>query len=1130
MKNIILSRFALVLPIILGLHAALFGQTTITEWTYEPLQGTTANPTPNFGSGTSEVFGPGITVGAATGMNTASGCGAQSTGTNAWSFNPMVVGTTNESQGAQFNVSTLGYENIVVRWEQRWSGTSVNTVRFQYTLNGTTWNNFDMTASNTTFCLGELNNGRFQANTTGDQFRRIQVDLSSISGANNNANFAFRVVGAHFQNTGQFRQITNTALVATGGTWRFDNVRVSGTALPPSGDPTLTVTSNLSPYAYILSEGPAAHQSYSVSGTNLDNDVVISVPANFEHALAAAGPYQTSNLVLSPVMGTLSNTTIFVRLQGGLSTGNYNGNISISSDDPSSPNLIAVSGQVISETLPYVETFGITGSLFPIGWTRSGAGGNNWNIDLASQSFPLGSAGANLADNGTIINQEAVVTCNRSISTMGHNQVRVTFLARKTAAYSGNVLFDYSIDGINWTNVPFSDVPNDGQWGLVFFVLPNNAANVENLRVRFRTTRTNTSGNYRIDDFSILPPGVEVNLSADFSEGNETDETQVTITATLAQPVANDETIGLGVTGVNINFKDYQLSASSIFIPAGQTTGFVTFTVLNDNLNEGTEMATVSINSVSFDLQAGNNGSVDITILDAAHDAIYLTQMSASYPTITFDELQNSGTNLYDMTAGFYFFEQGTNANDVYRADNGVSTTGDTYSFGAINTTDRALGSINTNPLNINTFGAKVVNTTGQTMHGLNVAYTGEQWRRGTATFDELRFSYSTNATALNNGTWTEVSALHFVAPQLVGGATNLDGNNPANQTQFNVPIFGINLPAGQEMWIRWIDTRQLVGTDHGLGVDNVILTPFLTTQMQDNFCNISNVTMDMTLRAVNVNAPAYRFRIVGPNNGGNGWNANTFNLDRPGRDMKFSMVPGSLWGATYTIDVAVGDGLGNFGPFGNTCTATLQGTIPTTQLQAGDCGAVNVNPGTNLLAITVTSATGYRFRVNGPGVTLNTVVTKTMGGGAMRKLKMQEISGIMPGETYTVEVAVRDANGNWGAYGNACTVTLMGAPNVVINNNVEMVQNRNLIEVGFGVSSSHNPFNVDFGLQILNANDTETINISIYDMSGKLMERHAVNPMVIEATKFGSNLSSGMYMVEVRQGVNQALVRQIKN
>jgi hypothetical protein len=44
------------------------------------------------------------------------------------------------------------------------------------------------------------------------------------------------------------------------------------------------------------------------------------------------------------------------------------------------------------------------------------------------------------------------------------------------------------------------------------------------------------------------------------------------------------------------------------------------------------------------------------------------------------------------------------------------------------------------------------------------------------------------------------------------------------------------------------------------------------------------------------------------------------------------------------------------------------------------------------------------------------------------------------------------------------------------------------------------------------------------------LIERYAVNPIDIENAKFGSNLASGMYMVEVRQGSNQAVLRQVKN
>lgn len=225
---------------------SMFSPQIITVWTFEPLIGTTSNPGPNTGSGSANLVGSMVgNGGTATGMNTVSGCGNQTSGTNAWAANPATPGSSNESSGVQFNVNTSGYENIIVSWEQRWSNTSANTCRLQYTTDGGNWVNFTMTSSNTTFCNGSLNNGRFETNTTGDQYRRITVDLSSVTGANDNSNFGVRVVAAHYQNTGQFRQTTNPTTVATAGTWRFDNIKFEGDALSPPALPMVNLSVNI---------------------------------------------------------------------------------------------------------------------------------------------------------------------------------------------------------------------------------------------------------------------------------------------------------------------------------------------------------------------------------------------------------------------------------------------------------------------------------------------------------------------------------------------------------------------------------------------------------------------------------------------------------------------------------------------------------------------------------------------------------------------------------------------------------------------------------------------------------------------------------------------------------------------
>jgi hypothetical protein len=823
-----------------------YGQiTTIANWTYEPLIGANATPTPNSGSGTSLITGSMSGPGGATGMNTGTGCGSQTSGTNAWALSSANPGSTNESSGVQYNVSTAGFENITVRWEQRWSGTATNTIRFQYTTDGSTWNNFTMTSSNTTFCNGSLNAGRFETNTSTNQYRRIFVDLTGVSGVDNNPNFGFRVVAAHYQNTGQFRQVGNASNIATGGTWRFDNVIINGEVMAIS-DPSVTATSSFTSFFYPFSEGPSAAQTMTISGSNLTNPIVVTPPANYEIATSLVGPYQTTALSFAPVSGSVAATDVYIRVVAGLLGGVYNDDVVITSDAPSSPVSIAVSGVVLSEVLTYFENFGSVSGQFPLGWTTSGAGAANWSISTSSPS--AGSGQANLGDAGTVVGQEAILTMNRALSTVGTSNVVVSFSARKTSAYSGNVELDFSTDGISWTNVPFVDVANNSNWGEVSVLLPPSAGNVNNLRLRLRTTRANTSGNYRIDDFTVAaapPAGPAVNISASTSSASEDDQTQINITVTLEQAMPTDEIIELAVTGTNVNENDYTLSSNSVTILAGQTIGSVTLNILDDNLNEGTETLIVNVSSISPALSTGLSSSVALEIVDN-DDAVLLLQVGSANPVIDFNELQNTGTNLYDITRGFYLFEEGINANSVYRASEGNFDTGDTYSYGANASTERALGSLSTGPLSPNTFGARLVNTTGQLINALQVSYVGEQWRVGAGAEDALTFSYSLDATDLSNGTWTEVSALTFNAPVINGAGAALNGNDPANQVNLDFEINNILVLNNGTIWIKWVD-ENIASTDHGMAVDNLVFTPIYNLNVNaptnDEPCGALNIT-----------------------------------------------------------------------------------------------------------------------------------------------------------------------------------------------------------------------------------------------------------------------------------------------
>ena len=113
-------------------------------------------------------------------------------------------GTANNGRSLTFNVSTLGFSNIVVSFATQGTSTGFNNNQFQYSLDGVTFVNFGPAFVPAT-AFGSV---------------PLVFTLSSIVGLNNNANAAFRIV-------------FNGASSAT-GTNRIDNFVVEGT---PSGTP-----------------------------------------------------------------------------------------------------------------------------------------------------------------------------------------------------------------------------------------------------------------------------------------------------------------------------------------------------------------------------------------------------------------------------------------------------------------------------------------------------------------------------------------------------------------------------------------------------------------------------------------------------------------------------------------------------------------------------------------------------------------------------------------------------------------------------------------------------------------------------------------------------------------------------
>lgn len=94
-----------------------------------------------------------------------------------------------------------------------------------------------------------------------------------------------------------------------------------------STEPTLNVSeTSLTGFTYEVNQGPSTAQTFTVGGANLGtNNVTITAVTNFEVSLTQDSGYSGS-LTLIPDNGSVTTTTVYVRLKTGLDVGTYETN------------------------------------------------------------------------------------------------------------------------------------------------------------------------------------------------------------------------------------------------------------------------------------------------------------------------------------------------------------------------------------------------------------------------------------------------------------------------------------------------------------------------------------------------------------------------------------------------------------------------------------------------------------------------------------------------------------------------------------------------------------------------------------------------------------------------------------
>lgn len=123
--------------------------------------------------------------------------------------------------------------------------------------------------------------------------------------------------------------------------------------------PLITVSTNsITDLNYDEGSGPSSSQSFTVAGSDLTANIVVTPSANFEISTNNT-TFQTTSITATQTAGSVAKTNIYARLVSGLTTNNYTGTITVSSSG-ASDKTINVSGQIQgaqTTSLPYSEDF-----------------------------------------------------------------------------------------------------------------------------------------------------------------------------------------------------------------------------------------------------------------------------------------------------------------------------------------------------------------------------------------------------------------------------------------------------------------------------------------------------------------------------------------------------------------------------------------------------------------------------------------------------------------------------------------------------------------------------------------------------------------------------------------------------
>ena len=548
--------------------------TTLTAWTFDNLStGINSAPSTSTGIGaasalnlgnsynnTNSVSNPdvysapaGSSSGGAKGWRVRGNSAVAGSGGIGWSTNAPIG-----SQGAQFAGGTFGYNKVTVTFDVYATADAEANLQVQYSTDGTHWFNAPIASAGSAV----INYNTASANTVTGAYvtlvsgwnNQITADLSGLSGVDNDAAFAVRLVNA---STGP-DCVTTTGGVYnnTSGSWTFDNIAIKGTGL----DTIVEWTFDSYPSAATIITNPVAE----IGGTNAGKAKSIG----FINGYTYAGGNGTGSIDASDINNT-----------GGSSSGT------------AGPNSWRVRGAI-----PASGSAGI-------GWNTAapvGTQGAQFDASTAGYSnivcsFDLYFTSAAEAKMCVFYTTDGWVTTNVAQSLFyGANPTLIQTNADVSLGGSANTVagtYFFETNGQGFYNniiVDFTGVPGVDNNPLFSFRVVNAATGLTDCLNSSFTAYNNSSGNWRYDNVAVSgtagtpPPAIAYDPSA-------------TVDGTFTNTFTDDPTWRVKIAGIYVNGLALTNTAYTTNTP-----GKIIFTPSKSSLLQSSGLKNISILSIGY--------------------------------------------------------------------------------------------------------------------------------------------------------------------------------------------------------------------------------------------------------------------------------------------------------------------------------------------------------------------------------------------------------------------------------------------------------------------------------------------------------------------------------------------------